>query len=305
MSGLFPEQPVLFYPSLARRFGTDEALLLAIYHQFASHHGGIDRDGISAFIVRRNEWLTMAPFWDEERLATTTNSLVEQGVIEVELQPNRSLRICLHGAPAAADGVTETAQPMPAVPLRAPPAVRAAPPLAASSTTLVARTAPRTWTATPLASATSGNSLLARGPAPCFGGSTGWQRPKDDLEQLFEQQEQRNRQLHAMHTDWQPSSTAQQMLDKQAIPATFSASCIDEFVAYWIERDRKEASWDHLFIRLVKKEWVKAQGRQAREARLSDDTTTEASGERYQADSRAQRRERITDAVMDIHNTDW
>jgi len=312
MSAWFPEQPVLFYPSLARRFGTDEALLLAIYHQFAHHHGGAEVDGARGFIVRRGEWLALAPFWDEERLAATTNSLVAQGVIEAEFQPNRSLRVRLleppESAPPAPAGIPIVQ--MPAVPERKavdrPAAAREGvterPPLSGVPRGMVPLRERPSFPRTP---PPGSSTLLARGPAPSFGGSTGWQRPKDDLERLFEQQEQRNRQLHPMSPDWQPSATVQQMLAKQSIPAEFSHSCIDEFVAYWLERDRKEASWDHLFIRLVKKEWVKAQGRKAREARLSDDTTTEASGERYQADSRAQRRERITDAVMDIHNTDW
>ncbi|WP_210396872.1 DnaT-like ssDNA-binding domain-containing protein [Motiliproteus sediminis] len=305
MSGLFPEQPLLFYPSLARRFGTDEALLLGVYAQYARHHGGVDDGGLLQFVVRRREWLELADFWNEERLAAVTNSLVEQGVIEAEMQANGAFRIQLldpaQPTPPAPD--PQATYPMAAVerPQRQTVALQEPAKPAFASRPLVEAT--HALTRSSVESDSSGN-LHNRGPAPSFGGSTGWQRPKDDLERLFEQQELRNRQLHTMPADWQPNDTTRQMLQKQNIPLAFAEDCVDEFVAYWLERDRKESSWDHVFIRLVKKEWVKAQGRKAREARSSDDST-EASGERYQADSRAQRRERITDAVMDIHNTDW
>lgn len=338
MNALFPEQPILFYPSLAERFGTDEAILLAIYHQFARHHGMLEAGGQQCVILRRNEWLALTPFWEEERLAATTNSLVEQGVIEAEFHSNRSLKVSLKAQPPEGESTPKTAAP-PVIASTSTTGLEAesgvtesqhsTPRNSLEGTAVALPSAPRLRPSEAVASrlrrppgrerlagevsepaaltqpASVLGNLLSRGHAPAFGGSTGWQRPKDDLERLFEQQEQRNRQLNSMQAEWQPSDTALQMLAKQSIPAEFCDSCVDEFVAYWIERDRKEASWDHLFIRLVKKEWVKAQGRKAREARLSDNSMTEASGERHQADSPAQRRERITDAVMDIHNTDW
>ena len=152
--------------------------------------------------------------------------------------------------------------------------------------------------------------MLARGPAPSFGGSVGWSRPKDDLEQLFDQHEKRNQQLHEIEPDWRPSATTYQMLQQKSIPAEFANGLIDEFIAYWMGQDKKRTSWDPPFISLAKREWVKEQSRQARGARNGQNNqrtmdSVEVSGERHQSNNRAEKRGRITEAVMDINNIDW
>ncbi len=361
MSGLFPEQPVLFYPSLAARYGTEEAVLLAIYHDFARHHGAVDAEGQNYFLARRHEWRHLVSFWDEDRLAEITGSLVNQGVIEAEFNANGSIRVTLYsqplsGAVAGQENSAADTEPAGTVArtdqsaldsgqsaVSEPPSsggqlrqavkeARAAisEKRARSSTAGVSQPAagpisgrgsesqPRkklpepsgAWQALQqsrraAAEPAVGSSMLQRGPAPSFGGSVGWSRPKDELEVLFDQQEKRNQTLHEMHADWQPDNTTQHLLKKQNIPPEFAETLIDEFVTYWSMRDRKEASWDHLFIRLVKKQWVKEQTRQGRLARSGDQDSSEVKGERYQPNHRAEKRERITREVMDINNIDW
>lgn len=318
MSELFPEQPLLIYPSQAKTFGCEEAVLLSIYTQLFRSQGLLPTAGSSSLILRRAEWQSLAVFWTEEQLAGLTSSLVEQGVLEATFNRNGSITLTLFaGRQTAASEARE----------RAP----------ATETTTEgtgwdqrveqhrAQVSEPSAGLQQTASADAGEgedteqsgevSLSYRGPAPAFGGSVGWAKPKDDLQHFFDEQEQRHQQLHPIPLDWQPGETSYQMLTKHNIPADFINTLIDEFVSYWSARDRKEVTWDPLFIRLVKKEWVKEEGRRARRQGSGDQSfssqaaspqaNTEGSGERYQPNHRAEKRERITRAIMDINNIDW
>jgi hypothetical protein len=304
MNGLFPEKPILLYPSHIKRYGADEAILLWVYHEYAQHYGVVDVGGETYFIVRRSEWLALTSFWDEDQLAKVTHSLIEQHLAGAEFLTNGSVRIQLLPVSQASSSAEQWVRPAPfstgmpaeaSTPVLDPtPASIATPPLARE---LYTRLASNQASGTGVVS-----SLAARGPAPSFGGSTGWNRNKDELETLFDQHERRNQQLHEIHTEWRPSETTYQMLDKQNIPKHFADAKIDEFIAYWLERDRREVSWDPHFIRLIKREWVKQQGR---EARVAERGVSEKPDERYQADNRAERRQRVTESLMDIKNIDW
>ncbi len=311
MSGLFPESPVLFYPSMAQRYGAEEAILLSIYQEFARHHGAVAAEQQMYFLARRMEWQKLAPFWSEEQLAALTNSLVTQGIIEAEFNSNGSIRVLMLHANAEASPASEnkagpennSAQLAP-LPERGTRPEIVEPQLQEPS--VAAPVQSKAYTAIAESHQPTGDTMLVRGPAPSFGGSTGWSRPKDDLQRLFDQQEQRNQQLHEIDLDWKPSSTTYQMLAKHNITAEFADDIVDEFVAYWLAQNKKKTSWDPHFIDHVKRKWVQEQSRQGRRAQAAKtDSKFEGNGERYQSNNRAEKRERITSAVMDINNVDW
>ena len=379
MSALFPEQPILFYPSLAKLYGTEEAVLLAIYHEFARHHGAESSDCSLSFLARRREWHQLASFWDEDRLAEITNSLVSQGVIDAEFNSNGSIRITIPNAgghdraeslssqsinepnvtESERDDLEESDSKLLSAEVAVQPQAPSQKPVADISRDLSVGSerhpdlpAPSkayqavrqthqdasSYGGTPsfeqrgnyyvkgqklegqdiqgqsvnslnIQDQTAG-SMLERGPAPSFGGSVGWSRPKDDLEHLFDQHEKRNQKLHEIDMDWRPSPTTYQMLQRKNISAEFANTLIDEFIAYWMPQEKKRASWDPSFIKLAHREWAKEQNRQGRLARQEQNNhdkvdTIEVSGERYQSNNRAEKRERITEAVMDINNIDW
>lgn len=292
MSQLFPEQPLLFYPSLAKRFGVEEALLLGIYHQFAQHHGHLDDNHNHYFLARRGEWQQLAEFWDDEKLAQVTGSLVSQGAISAEFHSNGSIRIDVLNNPLPVPQTTKVAEA----------------PIPAYQPLDVAEEKPFTPTepvaADPLAM--EENSMLSRGPAPSFGGSTGWNRRQDDeLETLFKEQEKRNQLLQEIDLNWRPTTTTMQLLAKHSIPEGFIADQLDEFITYWLAQGHKKKTWDPPFIDHVKRKWVREQNRQGREAKQSEQLATEGQGERYQSSSRAEKREKISGVVMDIKNLDW
>ncbi|MFT6916694.1 MAG: hypothetical protein ACJAWL_003037 [Motiliproteus sp.] len=316
MSKLFPESPVLFYPSLARRFGAEQAILLAIYYQYAAHHGADNVQGNAQFVLRRREWLALTPFFDEERLAQLTSSLVDQAVLDAQFQANGSIRVIVLEPDVEAEVATmgqasvqrPSQQAAEAVEPRIEPDPEAcAPPSipARNSQPAPVSTHPspfqggRSESAVPEAS----SNLMGRGPAPSFGGSTGWAKPKDDLELLFERQELHHQQLKEITPNWQPQQDTLQLLAKKSITQEFSLACADQFVAYYMGQGQRKKSWEQPFMKWVMREWVDAQKKQYREQATKGQQGF--SGERDQTGTRQDKRERITSSVMDINNIDW
>ncbi|WP_432698007.1 DnaT-like ssDNA-binding domain-containing protein [Marinobacterium sp. YM272] len=291
MSFTFPEKPMLIYPSLARQIGVEPALLLGLYHEAMERSGMTDERGRAELLLSRSQWLALADFWDEGRLRSVTEQLVELGLIEIAWGGAGNLRLKLA---AAEQTPVPTRRPEPAPPREA--GVRHIP---------VVDEPPAQG---PRASARQPNLARQKGPAPTFGGSIGWRRHKDELEEIFEQAEQRNQKLQAMYIGWQPSDLFHQLLPRYAIPADFADGCIDEFVLYFLDKDRKETNWDQKFLAWVKREWVKKQTQDARDQRYQQEresgSTGAAKDENSRSDSR-EKRKRITAALMDIKNTDW
>ncbi|MBR9828891.1 MAG: hypothetical protein GYB41_09635 [Oceanospirillales bacterium] len=286
MRDWLPEAPVLFYPSLARELGSDEALLLTIYHDYARHAGMHADDGSVECILPHSRWLQLADFWTEARLRTATESLAQQGCLQVSLNQGGSVRLRLLPRAAAAPVVVEPEEQQDV----APASVQQLPVYDAPPSRPVRR-----------------NTMMERkGPAPTFGGSIGWRRHKDELQAIFEQAEERNLQLQSMVLGWQPSDMFHAMLPRHAIPTEFATGCLDEFVLYWLDKDRKESNWDQKFLAWVKREWVKKQTRDAREQRYEQERQPVSGGshENTRGDSR-EKRKRITAAIMDIKDTDW
>lgn len=298
MSFKFPEKPLLIYPSLARQVGVEPALLLGLYHEAIERNGMTDERGRGELVLSRSQWLAMADFWDEAQLRAVSEKLVEHGLVEISWGAAGNLRLRLGFGSQSSQGSNRQQQlptPRPVERQTAPhgeirhiPVVDEPPP------------APRP--------ARQANLAHQKGPAPTFGGSIGWRRHKDELEEIFEQAEQRNQKLQPMYIGWQPSEVFHQLLPRYAIPADFAEGCIDEFVLYFLDKDRKETNWDQKFLAWVKREWVKKQTQDARDQRYQQEresgSTGAAKDENSRSDSR-EKRKRITAALMDIKNTDW
>ncbi|MBA4503051.1 DnaT-like ssDNA-binding domain-containing protein [Marinobacterium marinum] len=289
MRDWLPEAPVLFYPSLARELGSDEALLLTLYADYARHAGMHEDDGSVECLLPHVRWLQLVDFWSEARLRTATESLAQQGCLQVNFNQGGSVRLRLLPRPekqavpeTGVAKVDETSAPQP---------VRQLP----------------VYDAPPSRPARRESMMQRRGPAPTFGGSIGWRRHKDELQAIFEQAEERNQLLQPMQLGWQPSDLFHAMLPRHSIPPEFAGECLDEFVLYWLDKDRKESNWDQKFLAWVKREWVKKQTRTAREQRYEQERQSgmgNSSDENTRFDSR-EKRKRITAAIMDIKDTDW
>ncbi|KAA0874971.1 DnaT-like ssDNA-binding domain-containing protein [Nitrincola tapanii] len=275
----WPEMPIQVLPSLIRRLGTDEALLLSVLHQYAGYHA-LGTQEPPECVLALNQWRALADFWDENKHWAIAQSLVRQQVLRLEQHSGR-VRFTLLSWP-----ITDTTPTAATLPVYSAPPPSRHPPL---------QPEPR-----PTPSAT----LSARGPAPTFGGHSGWRHQKDELQALFDEHEQRNRRMLAMHLGWQPSTMFFELLPRHAIPESFARECLDEFVLYWMDQDKRESNWDQKFLGWVKREWVKRQAREAREQRFETSNTMSKTDENTRRDTR-ENRKRVTAAIMDIKDTDW
>ena len=288
MSFRFPEKPVLFYPSLAKEIGTDETILLALYHDYILQHGLQDKSGNLAAVLSRQEWFALAEFWDEEQLAVVTNSLVSQGQVLAAFGHGGAIKVAI----PQQDPVTQ-AHPVEieeTVIVQEIPVVEQ-PPERTEISRRVQQAQPR-----------------RPGPAPTFGGSIGWSRSRhnstdSNFSARLNEIEEKNQQLHNMFLGWRPSQTLFDMLPRHSIPAEFAESLLDEFVLYWLDKDRRESNWDQKFLAWVKREWVNKQTRDARK-QLAEQGNKGVNHENTRTDPR-EKRKRVTAAIMDIKDTDW
>lgn len=315
MSYSFPETPILLYPSLIREVGVEAAVLLTLYRQQLL--SASDDVTVAEFIVSRQQWLLIAPYWDEETLAQLTSALVEAGCIEASFASDGRVRIIfkMHQSEPVTDVIDESEDDLEMVsrlPVMEDVPVIDTPQPHENAQEYLNEPYPEVSADTPYYPDTSVSTYESTtspnpGPAPTFGGSIGWAkkvRQGDELQALFQQHEQRNKQLHGMALGWQPSENLYALLPRHNISQKFAQECIDEFVLYWLDKDRKETNWDQKFLGWVKREWVKKQTQEGRQKRMNNEQKAGFSHEDPRRDTR-EKRKRVTAAVMDIKDTDW
>lgn len=316
MSYSFPETPILLYPSLIREVGVEAAVLLTLYRQHSLSMSG--DSSVTEFILSRQQWLLIAPYWDEEVLAQLTSVLVEAESIDAAFSSDGRVRISFkttEGAVQTTEAVEEPEQDLEMVsrlPVMEDVPVIDTPQPNENAQEYLNEPYPEVDADTPYYPDTSVSTYQSTttpnpGPAPTFGGSIGWAkkvRQGDELQALFQQHEQRNKQLHGMALGWQPSDNLYALLPRHNISQKFAQECIDEFVLYWLDKDRKETNWDQKFLGWVKREWVKKQTQEGRQKRINNEQKAGFSHEDPRRDTR-EKRKRVTAAVMDIKDTDW
>lgn len=318
MSYKFPESPILLYPSLAERVGVEAAVLMSLYQQQWQRMQSLSgTNPTSELILSRSQWLSLAKFWDEDTLAQLTSVLVQHGLVDATYAPDGRVSIrCLDAEAETGTAIqpeVEEAEELVEIVRRLPvvETVEEVPSHLDSHSGQPVESEPYD---TPYYPDTSVNTepVSNPGPAPTFGGSIGWARKaqqlraghSDELQAKFRQQEQLRKQLQPMELGWQPSQNFYALLPRHNIPVQFAHSCLDEFVLYWLDKDRKETNWDQKFLGWVKREWVRKQTDEGRQQRLSKEQQTGFNHENPRRDTR-ENRKRVTAAVMDIKDTDW
>jgi hypothetical protein len=322
MSITIPEKPLFVYPSLARKLGVEAALLFYLCHEQLTIAGIADQTGRSA-VLSAQQWRLVTEFWLPEKVDELIAVLLEHTAIHIIKNNSGSVRIVdtsTHST-RAAPPVIDVPAPSPDVSMQTHATVPSmqreqtqySPPVKQQESTLTSTLpvleTPPPYPRRPLPSR---NTMRDRGPAPAFGGSIGWNRQKDELEQTFDRHEKRNQQLHVMHLGWTPSDMFYSILPRHQIPREFVETCLDEFILYYIDKERKESNWDQKFLAWIKREWVQKQTRDAREQRNAQQRNEQqryqsASGkndENTRTDTR-EKRKRVTAAIMDIKDTDW
>jgi len=333
MSYVFPETPILLYPSLVRKVGADAALLLTLYQQRVERLAGFSKAAKAPELLFSHEqWLALGEFWSEERLAQLTNELVNAHLIAASFNHDGRVQIQFIAAQIgqAESPVEELLEPEVEIVSRLPVMETAPPP--APSDPVQYDSAPVDQGFMPpnpspvdypelqdtpyypdQAASPTPHNVPNPGPAPTFGGSIGWAKKaqqmksghSDELQARFFQQEQLKKQLQGMELNWQPSDNFYALLPRHNISPQFAQTCLDEFVLYWLDKDRKETNWDQKFLGWVKREWVKKQTQDGRQQRLNNEQQGKGfSHENPRRDSR-EKRQRVTAAIMDIKDTDW
>ncbi|WP_394165029.1 DnaT-like ssDNA-binding domain-containing protein [Neptunomonas phycophila] len=334
MSVTMPEKPLLVYPSLARKLGVEAALLFGLCEDMlacpaAAIVAGKQGQGIREVTLSHTQWLKMTEFWDVDRVNELVAVIVRNTAISIAIASDGRVRIAdaINNAVETPAGTThdesgvsarfESAESK-AARMEAVASVRQLDSVERLKDTKITAAVPSVaelpvydqpppMPRRPLPSRTNAN-IRERGPAPVFGGSIGWKRQKDDsqqdrLQQLFEQHEERNQKLHPMYLGWTPSELFYSMLPRHQIPREVVDTCIDEFILYYIDKERKESNWDQKFLAWVKREWVQKQTRESREQR-KEQSFSGQSNENTRRDSK-ENRKRVTAAIMDIKDTDW
>ena len=282
---IFPEAPILLYPSLAIRVGLEEAVLLGIYHQCAAAWGA-RQQGEHYFLLTQQQWLQLVPFWDEDTLARITHSLVQQGYIEARWEQRSVLRLRIFEQQISKK---EFVEEEPVSPVR---------PMQSLANELRQQSSLSTPSPTP-------TPIL-----PNFGGSVGWpkrtEQPVDALEAIFAQKAAQNQQYQTLSLDWRPSETVLSMLEQHhRIGADFSLACLDEFLVFWAEQEKRKApaGWDQAFMKWVKREWIRQQskGNNQTAGQGSSEQVVNGQGRKRTREDREQVRQNL----LDINNLDW
>lgn len=273
-------------PSLASQLGVDAALVLGFLRQQGALTGGRIRTELKVLH-------TFFPFWDEARLLQLLEQLNQAQQLRFRLLDNQ-LEILTSFATAEAPQATVT-------PVKSPPQL--------SSSSVVRPTSRLKPSATqrsvqrlPVVDSpeSAGKGL---GPAPTWGAGRGWRAP-NELDEIFHAAEQRAKQRREMDLDWRPSQTFYELLSRTPIQPDYAAQCIDEFIAFYVERGKAESNWDQRFLRWVKQAWTGEENRRARSESFAGAQQIGSAHEKSRQDSR-EGRKRVTRAVMDLKDTDW
>lgn len=344
MSYVFSETPILLYPSLIKEVGVEAAVLLTLYHQRAERLQNVTENKAPELIFSREQWLALGEFWDEERLAQLTSELVSADIIDAAFANDGRVRIRFlitneNSAEAiddAPEGDVEIVSRLPVMetipaPVEESPVEEEPTEQRFSQSRFEEQSHPQAQPAPPSYPQDQHPDMIDTpyypdqvptgrpqnipnpGPAPTFGGSIGWARKaqqvnngrSDELQVCFNKQEQRKKQLQGMELNWQPSENFYALLPRHNISPQFAQTCLDEFVLYWLDKDRKETNWDQKFLAWVKREWINKQTRDGRQQRINNEQQSKGfSHENPRRDTR-EKRQRVTAAIMDIKDTDW
>jgi len=128
----------------------------------------------------------------------------------------------------------------------------------------------------------------------------------DELSRIFAEKEAQQAMQGVMFAQWRPSANILRMLTQNMqVSEAFAMGLRDEFVVYYMDKERRESpgGWDQKFLKWVKKEHVQQQTARAR-AQQQNQPRNYAQNEEARYHAREQRQQ-LTDAVLDLGNTDW
>jgi len=264
-SSLIPEKPLCISPSLASTIGLEEACMLSLLSEVATHQQAQMRDGMQWLELDESRVMKLMPFWTDYDVERISRNLKDKGIILLSSAPYTGSRhLCLAFNEAELDQNPVVSAPVIASANRIDPSWQ-------PDQELLRRIAEHNVPAT-----------FIRQQIPVFitywrergeiSHSWGAKFLKHVVHQWREHQTSLARQTRtdseteflkrdqeiAMHTSWRPSRDALEVLVKHAnISLAFVEDAIPEFVLYWQERGDVGRTWNSKFIQHVKRQWLR------------------------------------------------
>lgn len=264
-------------PQLASQIGVEGALLLGFFQQQSLLSDGRVRTNLKQLV-------SFFPFWDDAKVLHLLEQLQQQQRLRFRLQ-QAELELIIGSVNKQMESQTPAGVSVP------PPKARVLKRSAVQQLPVVDK---------PVESPVPSRPL---GHAPTFGRKQGWRKPSE-LDEIFNAAEQARKQLREMDLDWRPSQTFYELLSRTRIERQFADGCIDEFIAYYVERGKAESNWDQRFLKWVKQAWPDEETKRSRTENFDAGQQTGKPYEKSRQDTRESRK-RVTAAVMDIKNIDW
>jgi len=275
---LLPEHSIVFSPTLAATIGLEEAILLQLITELLKYRG-VERSShpkLRWVEVKTNELATLLPFWNQDQIQKTCDSLKNLGIVSIDRNETQgSLWIAI-------DDSTKNKIEQE----KSPASVQAV----AENNTHTPRRNPSSITN--LAQDNRAGNLIPVDWQP----DENWIRlckqhsiPEEFIQTLIPEfvaywrergqarfswgnafykhvlkewrQEQARRGAHelasTMSPEWLPSQDAVDILEKSGISLSFIEDAVPEFVLYWRERGVVHGAWNTRFIEHIRRQWAK------------------------------------------------
>jgi hypothetical protein len=255
---LIPEKPIVFSPTLAATLGLEEAILLQILQECASHSEHVVSSGFAWTTVSGQRLLELSPFWNQQDIGRLTASLHEKGLLLVgggAFTATQDFRFAFNEQTSTARSAA-TSKPAPQPTTKA----HSAKPMGNS------------WQPSEDSlrqlSQLGVTSEFARQQVPQF--VAYWRDrnvPRHSwdskyIKEVWRQWQQaetasyRKNKQQPITGQWQPSQDAMDILCKQgAININFIEDAIPEFILYWRGTGEASSTWDSKFVQHVRRQW--------------------------------------------------
>jgi hypothetical protein len=263
-SSLIPEKPLCISPSLAATIGLEEACMLSLLSEVATHQQSRLSEGRQWLELDDERVSRLMPFWTDYDIERISRNLKDKGIILLSSAPYIASRklcvafneeeITVSNAPptpiiASANRIDPTWQPDQELLRRI--AEHNIPPV------FIRQQIPEFityWRERGEISHAWGAKFLKHVVHQWREHQTSLARQTRESETEFLRRDQEV----AMHSSWRPSRDALEVLVKHAnISLAFVEDAIPEFVLYWQERGEVGRTWNSKFIQHVKRQWLR------------------------------------------------
>jgi hypothetical protein len=259
---LIPEKPLAFSPTLAATLGLEEAILVQVLQECASHNVQVNSSGYAWVTVSGQSLLKLVPFWGEQDIHRLASGLHEKGLL------------LIGGGPFSAQGefrfaFNESSAKSPAAQgSLSSPKTHLSEDRPRSAKAIGNSWQPQQDTLRQLAQL-GVTDQFARQQIPQF--VTYWRNRNvshHSWESKFikevwrewqkaQTQSLRKRKEVPMTSDWRPSQDALSILTGQGgINQNFIEDAIPEFILYWRSTGNVSSTWDSKFIQHIRRQWL-------------------------------------------------